>query len=429
MMLQYILLLLFIFSYATPHLHAIEKTTLSTIENKNIEKDSLQLKREKAFTHYQTNDFKNAIAECEEILKQNEKDSPTQELLTEILIAASQEAYLLNNFEESYAYLSRANELTPNLSSMNQLYNKIKENQKKVEPYIKNTNTSPPADFKTFSDALEKIVKAQGQIVGQTQQSLAKVIEISSHQSKGIMDSLSKRENYLNQQLNFQKKYSIGLILGAFSLILTLIVLTLYLIQKISKRRERIWMEQSEHLAQIIQEHSGKTIEHLTQTLQSLQNNPPRLISESHSEIKNNSKSMLEHINIIDAEIIQEGTGNLDVNTIQSLLKDSNPEVKIKTLQVLLKLNPNEAYLQIEKLLSSSQNDDKILAIQVLSGIATTQSVNLLIPMTNLDNLEVKREAISALYLLLKEKLSTDLIDKINFTLEKAAESEGWIVK
>ena len=93
-----------------------------------------------------------------------------------------------------------------------------------------------------------------------------------------------------------------------------------------------------------------------------------------------------------------------------------------------MKYNPDEAYAKIQEMVYASRKEDRILAIKLLSGIATKRSVEMLIYLLHDSEIQIKRQAISALKTLLKENLDSKLVGEIENLLSQASEKEGWII-
>jgi HEAT repeat protein len=138
----------------------------------------------------------------------------------------------------------------------------------------------------------------------------------------------------------------------------------------------------------------------------------------------------LHRIDIIDAEIIQEGKepSQKDENVLKSLLKDANPDVKVRTIQVLLKYDMEEAFRQIESMTLSAQKEQRLSAIKLLGGIATNRSAEILISCLEDEEGDLKRQAMSALRSLLNENLDSAIQERIRNAISGISQNEGWIV-
>lgn len=383
-----------------------------------------------AVQSYKKGDFQNSISSLETLLKQYPNEAKIKIMLTEVLVMASEESYLLGNYDESYKFLSRALEISPNVKAVNRLYEKVRKSgksQTSVPSVKEETKTVEPlpSDVETFYKTVEKMVQGQKEILNQTQKSLGKIVQESAEEKKQVLKSLDQREKILMEEIKFGRKYSLWLIVGSVSSIVFLVFLSLWIIQRMAARREKILIEQGEKFAQMVQEQSLKTLDHLRETLGSM----PKMLPHEPKTLSQETIAKLKQIDVIDAEIVQEGeTARIDDETIKSLLDDPDPEVKVRAIQILLKYDQNEAYRQILKLCLSGNIETKISAAKLMSGIVTPESVEMLIQMLRDKEDSVKRQAFVSLKGFLNENITAQMKDEIDQSLFAVSEKENWVI-
>lgn len=381
-----------------------------------------------AVDYYKSGNLQGAVAVLEELLKTEPGNARARDMLTEVLVVSSVESYLLNNEDESYRSLSRAMEIQPDIQAVNRLYESIKSEKMKASAGRK-MSSALPADAEAFRTVVENLVQGQKEIISATQQSLNKIVETSGQGNKQILESLDKRENLLVTEIGHGRRYSFWLILGGIGILVLTVGLILYTAHRIAARREKLLMEQSEKFVQMMQEQSGKALEHISQTLAALpqiaaSNSPTPLLEDDVS-------AKMRRIDILDAEIVKEGSESAspDVKIMESLLADPNPEVRARAIQVLLKYDSAEAYRRIREMLSNQHSGVRVLAVKLLGGIATAESAAILIQLLKDEDLAVKRQSMVALRTLLSEDLQEETKEQINIALSFISEKEGWVVK
>lgn len=384
-----------------------------------------------AVQSYKSGDYAGAISTLEVLLKKGFSPSQTKDSLIEVLLAASEKAYRAGHFEESYQYLSRGLELSPDIHAVNQIYGKIQKSKTRssaVSPAQKNTGRAEPlpSDVQSFARLVEKMVQGQKEILDQNQKSFDKIIQDSAEEKKEILESLHKRENILMEEVRFGRKYSIGMVIGSAAVVFFLVFLTLGVIHRIAARREKILIEQGEKFAQLAQEQSVKTLGHFRDALGAL---PQLLPGASPKVYSQETLAKLKQIDVIDAEIVQDiGSARIDPEMLRSLLGDPNPEVKSRTIQILLKYDPAEAYRQLHLLCASHDPATRVLAAKLMSGIATPESVQMLTPMMHDTEAAVKRQSYISLKGFLNENIASQLKEEIETVLAVISEKGEWVV-
>lgn len=401
---------------------------LSDIKSPSISSNSSY---KKAVEFYKSGDIQGAIAGLGEFLKSNPQHAKAKEILVEVLVVASVESYLLGKEDESLEYLTRAMDTAPNVETVNRLYEKIKKNRFGGSSEKQPAVGSLPVDAQAFQSVVKELAQGQKDLLTTTQNSLNKIIQSSEDKNKKVLDSLNARESLLIKEIKHGRYYSAWVILGGVSILLLLVAIILYVIQRIVARREKLLMDQGEKFFQMMQEHSGKVLEHMT-TISTQGQLTSGYSAGSPALLEHNTAEKMRKIDIIDAEIVKEGSETLrtDAKVMAALLEDSDPEVRARAIQVLLKYDTDEAYRRIQNMLASAHTGTRILAIKVLSGIATAKSVEILIQLLMKDgDVAVKRQSITALRSLSNENLDEETKGRIDFALSHAMQTEGWIVK
>jgi hypothetical protein len=202
-----------------------------------------------------------------------------------------------------------------------------------------------------------------------------------------------------------------------------------YFLEKSAKKREQILIHQEQELVQKLQENSEKSLEFLAGTMSSFSRN----ISYSfhpQPQLTDEVTAKLHHIDIMDAEILEEGKAMSDdeSHTLHALLEDPNPHVRARTIQVLMKQNPEEAFHCIDSLSLSLEVEDRILAAHLLGGVVTDQSVEVLVRLLQDPEMQVKRQCLASLKTLLNENLTPKAIEQVEAVLQTAAREGGWVV-
>ncbi|OGR84112.1 MAG: hypothetical protein A2636_00310 [Elusimicrobia bacterium RIFCSPHIGHO2_01_FULL_64_10] len=372
-----------------------------------------------------------ASALLETYLAEHPQDPQARGLLTEVLVASSVEAYLLGDEEASYKRLSRAMEVTPDVAAVNGMYEKVKRSR-----FSGTAGPARPAaqafpDPDAFGRMLEKVVAGQAQILEKTQGTLGEIVKNASEEKAGILRSMEKRDSVLLDLVKFTRKISFWTVLGGFALVMAAVSAIFWLVHKIAARRERLLREQGERFFGLIEEKSEKVLDRIQESLKTQQQIAGSALYQRLA-IETNTAAKLRQIDIIDAEIVKDGGESTPwtPDAIKILLEDSNPEVRARTIQVLLKYNPDEAYRRIQEMISGSNADSRALAARLLGGIATRKSAEILIQsIKKEEDHSVKRQAMSSLRALMRENLPRETIDEIDKTVTLVAETEGWIVQ
>lgn len=388
---------------------------------------------EKAVKLYQAGDTAGAVKALEAYLAQNPSDEKAKNLMSEIYIASSVESYLFGKEEESFDSLSKALVLTPDMESANRLYDKVKKSR---YPGQQSSGASLPQDALQFQKAVEKLVQTQNAMVEQNRDSMQQIIKQSDAQQQDVLQALEKREDLMVKEIGHTRRASVWMLAGAIIGVLLIVMGILYVMQKIAQRREQLIIEQGEKMIQFVQEQTHQNLEYIKESMGQISFNSQAANLMGGNEtaplaLEDNTASKLRKIDIIDAEIVKDGkaSGPKDEQILKTLLEDPDPAVRARTIQVLFKTRPDEAYFRVEEMLSSPMPSIRVTAVKLLAGMATEKSVKLLTEVLKGHDVGIRREAIASLKSLLSESLMETVKEEINRTLAVVSEKEGWIIK
>lgn len=401
---------------------------------------------DKAIELYRRAEYNQSAAILESRLKENPGDVKAKNLLSEVLIAASVEDYLLGSEEASYQTLSRALQLAPNLDAANRMYEKIRSERFSRQDGAPKAASTLPADAVQFQELVSKMVQGQKELLTQNHRSLEQIIEQTGSEKKEILKSLEKREDIVVREIQYGRKASAWFVAAAIFGILLIVASVLFIVQRISSRREKLLIEQGEKFIQLVQDQSKQNLEYMKEGLKegleniSISVNAPALPAPGAQgqgapsqalPYNDDTASKLRKIDIIDAEIVLEGKAPMskDQDVLHTLLEDPDPAVRARTIQVLFKTNPDEAYSRVQEMLTNPLISIRLTAIRLMTGMATSRSAEILINQLNEQDPSVKREAIAALKSLLSENISDALKQTINRALSDVSKKEGWIIK
>ncbi len=396
----------------------------------------------RAQERYQRGEYREAVDILEARLQESPGDLKAKNLLSEILIAESVEDYLVGSEEKSYQTLSRALQLAPDIEAANRMYDKVRRERFSVDKESPKS-ASLPADAAQFQEIVSKVVQGQKELLSQNQQSLQKIITQTGSEKKDILKSLEKREDLVVREIQYGRKASAWFVVSAILGILMVVAAVLFVVQRISSRREKILIEQGEKFIQLVQDQSKQNLEYMKEGLKegleniSISVNAPSLPPPSAGSPMNalpyedNTASKLRKIDIIDAEIVMDGKSpaTKDQEVLRDLLEDPDPAVRARTIQVLFKTNPDEAFSRIQEMLTNPLISIRLTGIRLMTGMANQRSAEILIAQLNEQDPSVKREAIAALKSLLNENVPEAVKSKINQALSAISHKEGWIIK
>lgn len=381
------------------------------------------IEMERASDFYQNGNLEKSIDLLDKILTQDPSNRKAKKLLTEVLVVSSVESYLLGDDEDSFQALSKALKISPDAKTVHRMYEKIKKERFGTNP---EKRKGLPSTGVTYQSTLTRIIRRQNQLIHSTQETLEKVAQSVSEEKKQVLKSLEQQEALLMEGVQRSKSFSLWAVAGGVLLLLSMVGMILYVIGRIAERREQAMIQQGERVMQMLSEQATKALEKISEKTTSLP--PPQPAVPQQKFIEKNTDEKLHQIDIIDAEIIQDSSGvSAKTLAMESLLEDSNPEVRARAIQVLLKYDLDQAYRRIDQMVNSQDAESRSVGAQILGGIATPKSAKTLIDLLKDKEESVKRDSIVSLQTLLNENLNSSVKDEIHLALGTMAQEEGWI--
>jgi hypothetical protein len=135
-----------------------------------------------------------------------------------------------------------------------------------------------------------------------------------------------------------------------------------------------------------------------------------------------------QQMDIIEAEIISGRNEEESAKRLQSFLAGEDPWVRARAAKILYRLDPKLSLQELKRLVSDASNGSQVPGMWALSELATSEALDLLVPLAYSPSREIQQGAIrSLLQLQTKEHLPEPVRQKLNTLLPEIRSRTGWV--
>ncbi|MBI5574683.1 MAG: HEAT repeat domain-containing protein [Elusimicrobia bacterium] len=372
---------------------------------------------------YTQGDTENAISDLEKGLKLNPKDKQAKDFLGLCLNEISLKYYVAGEYQSALPYLEKLNKFSPDPEVI-KMYNHAK---KEVETASLGLPGVPlKKEVSTVISKSEKRIQKQKETVEKQKEGpqkellesvLAKAENEIAKLSVGLNQIDEKMGRIDSQQKELKKTY-IFYSVGGFAALGGFIFLLVLISGYISHKRLKAFHEKL-----VLQSGSGKTpsITYGTEEID-------KIMTDIDSRTQK-----IYGIDVIDAELVSETDVTIGEKLLQPFIEDDDPLVRAKAFQSLWKYNPERAIVIIKTMLQDTDTSQRLNTIDILKGMSSPASVELLLELAGLpeteQNEEIKREVIKTLSDIWQKK-EISLPQELSLKVEKFLQEtkKKWVV-